>query len=165
MANGRFPFHLDLKHWVIGIFLLAAWLTLAYSEEISCHKEEEIKDGGKQIIDLRLILEKHLVKGLAFHKIESFTGKGNPMAVWTCSIDTTGLNKDHRIKWARKGNRTICQIMEKDTRDTSKLRIDKSGTGYEVFFEEMSRYYSGMTRFPMSVFIEKGNGECAVTSP
>jgi hypothetical protein len=153
-----------LLRWGFCIFLLAAWLTPAYGEEISCHKEEEIKDGGKHIVDLKLILEKHLIKGLVFDKIESFADKGNPMAVWACSIDTTRLDTNHRIKWSRKGTQTAFEISEKDTRDTSRVRIENAGKGYTVFFEEMSRYYSGMTEFPRSIFIGKSNTECTVTS-
>ncbi|MBI5604841.1 MAG: hypothetical protein HY879_15990 [Deltaproteobacteria bacterium] len=164
MADDRFPILRDVSVWVFWLGLLfLTWVPSALSEEISCEAEIKFQDGGKHLIDLKLILEKNLIVGLVFHKIESFTAKGNPMALWTCSVDTTNLDEDHRIKWSRKGNRTTFEIFEKDTGDTSAVRIDKTGKGYKVSFVEMSHYYSGMTQYPASVLIEKGIKECAVT--
>ena len=165
MAEGRLHTAIDLSRRVffIGLVLLA-FLSPAHSEEIRCKTEIDFPDGGKHLIDLKLILERNHIVGLAFHKIESFTAKGNPMAVWTCEVDTNQMDKNHRIKWSRKGNRTAFEIFEKDTGDTSVVRIDKAGKGYQVSFVEMSRYYSGMTQFPVGVLIEKGNKECSVTS-
>jgi hypothetical protein len=156
-----------LRHpgvWIFCIGFLMFWSPAAYSEEIRCEREIIWPDGGKHLIDLKLILQKKGIVGLIFRKIESFTAKGNPMALWTCTVDTTHLEENHRITWSRKRNRTSLEIVEKDTGDISTVRIDKSGKGYKVFFVVMSRYYSGMTQFPDCVLIERGNKECVMAS-
>ena len=132
----------------------------ANAEEIKCHSEQSIKGGGTRTADLKLILEKNQIVGLIFSGIVSFVEKGNPMAIWLCSVDTTNPEKDHEIKWTRKSNITVLEITEKDTDENSILKIEKHRNAYKVFFVKMSRYYSGNSEFPKSIVIERGNNHC-----
>lgn len=156
-------FPMNFKKWIfsMGIAFVVGG-SIAQAEELKCHAEKHYQDGGKHITDMKLILEGDLVVGLVFDDIDSFVAKGNPMAIWACSVDTTHLDNNHRIKWSRKGKRTFIEIIENDTQDKSTVRIEKSGNRYKVFFVAMSQWYSGMSKFPVSVLIEKGNETCSV---
>jgi hypothetical protein len=102
------------------------------------------------------------IVGLIFYDIDSFVAKGNPMAIWECSVDTTQADKDHQMKWSRTANRTVLEITDKESQDKSIVKIEKRGHGYEIFFVTMSRYYSGNSEFPKSVVIEKGKKQRTV---
>jgi hypothetical protein len=130
------------------------------AEEIKCHSEQSIKGGGTRTADLKLILEKNQIVGLIFSGIVSFVEKGNPMAIWLCSVDTTNPEKDHEIKWTRKSSITVLEITEKDTDENSIVKIVKLKNGYKIHFVEMSCYFSGNSEFPKSVLISNGNKQC-----
>ncbi len=148
---------------LIGIALpLALCASFANADEIGCHTEQLFKDGEKRITDLKLIIEQDRIVGLIFNDIDSFVAKGNPMAIWECSVDTTHPDKDHQIKWSRTANKTVLEIIEKESQEKSLVNIEKRGQGYKIFFVTMSRYYSGNSEFPESVVIEKGKKQCTV---
>ena len=102
------------------------------AEEIKCHTEQFIKGGGTRTADLKLILEKNQIVGLIFSGIVSFVEKGNPMAIWLCSVDTTHPEKDHELNWTRKSNMTVLEIIEKDTGENSIVKIEKQKNGYKI---------------------------------
>jgi hypothetical protein len=141
---------------------LAIGVSFANADEIGCHTEQLFKDGEKRITDLKLILEQDRIVGLIFYDIDSFVAKGNPMAIWECSVDTTHPDKDHQIKWSRTANKTVLEIIEKESQEKSLVKIEKHVHGYKIFFFTMSRYYSGNSEFPESVVIEKGKKQCTV---
>ena len=152
----------NFKQFILIGLLLVVWVPFSNADEIKCHTEQQFKDGEEHITDLKLILDQDKVVGLVFEDMDSFVAKGNPMAIWACSVDTTHLDKDHQMKWSRKADKTVLEITENDTQDKSLIRIMKSGKGYKVFFVNMSRYYSGNSKFPESVLIEKGKKQCTV---
>ncbi len=97
----------NCKQLIGFVLLLVFWVSFAAADEIQCHSEQLFKDGEKRISDLKLILKQDRVVGLIFRDINSFAAKGNPMAIWECSIDTTYPEEDHRTKWSRTANKTV----------------------------------------------------------
>jgi hypothetical protein len=130
-------------------------------KSVTCEIEDKFPSGGPEGAILELPLQDNEVIGISY---ESLGYAGVEGAVYACTVKASAL--DGNSVWSRKENKTFVKSAFRyptGQETTSIFEINKTQTGYEVMFLNMSNdHCGGGAELPKRIKIERGNAKCLV---
>lgn len=131
------------------------------AETLQCTSSVQMQDGQTRQAELKLTLARQRISGLEFSSAD-LPASGNVMGMMYCHINTDDPDTAAATSWHRTPGQTTVRHRDRETDFKSSIQIMHGKNGFKVSFIEMSRYFCGMTEFPKSIWIVKGQSECRV---